>query len=115
MGFGREDAMTLENTGGHYDVVWPRSERTRAAQPLAPRLETLEGKKVAQLWDFIFRGDEIFEILEAKLAERYPGITFVSWRDLGCTHGEDERQVLASLPERFKALGVDAAISGMAC
>lgn len=98
-----------------YEVVWPRSERKRAPEPLAPRLDTLEGKTVAQLWDFIFRGDEIFKILEAKLAERFPNISFINWRELGCTHGEDERAVLASLPERFKELGVGAAISGMAC
>lgn len=98
-----------------YQVVWPRSPRTQAPQDLAPRLETLEGKRVAQLWDFIFRGDEIFDILEDTLAERYPGISFVSWREFGCTHGEDERDVLAALPERFRDLGVDAAISGMAC
>ena len=98
-----------------YEVVWPRSERKRALESLAPRLGTLEGKTIAQLWDFIFRGDEIFKILEAKLAERFPGISFINWRDLGCTHGEDERAVLAALPKRFKELDVDAAISGMAC
>lgn len=98
-----------------YRVAWPGSPRTQAPLTLAPRLKTLEGKRVAQLWDYIFRGDEIFDILEAELSERYPGISFVSWREFGCTHGEDERDVLAALPERFKELGVDAAISGMAC
>ena len=32
-----------------YEVVWPRSERTQALEPLAPRLGTLEGKTIAQL------------------------------------------------------------------
>jgi hypothetical protein len=39
----------------------------------------------------------------------------VSWREFGNTHGRDEREVVAALPERLKALGVDAVISGMAC
>ncbi|MBL23167.1 MAG: hypothetical protein CMM48_04640 [Rhodospirillaceae bacterium] len=102
-------------TDNQYRVVWPRSPRTQTPQVLAPRLDTLEGKRIAQLWDLIFRGDEIFDILEERLAKQYPGVSFVSWREFGCTHGEDERDVLAALPERFKELGVDAAISGMAC
>jgi hypothetical protein len=33
----------------------------------------------------------------------------------GSTHGRDEQRVLAELPSKLKALGVDAVISGMAC
>ncbi|MGB8363978.1 MAG: hypothetical protein ACLQUZ_08545 [Rhizomicrobium sp.] len=100
---------------GEFDVVWPRSQRTVGVRPLAPRLETLEGKKVAQLWDFLFRGDEVFSVLEEGLAETYGGIEFVSWREFGNTHGEDEAKILAGLPARLKQLGVDAVISGMGC
>jgi hypothetical protein len=39
----------------------------------------------------------------------------VSWKEFGSTHGSDEREVLASMPRRFKELGVDAVISGMGC
>ncbi len=107
--------MSDKDNGGHYEVVWPRSERQLQMQPLAKRLDTLEGKTVAELWDFVFRGDEVFEVLERDLKRRYPGINFVSWRDFGATHGEDEREILASLPRRFKEMGVDAVISGMGC
>ena len=106
--------MHIQNDG-HYEVNWPRAERQQKRKALAPRLETLEGKTVAQLWDFVFRGDEIFETLEEALKARYPGIRFVSWREFGNTHGKDERKIVAALPERMKALGVDAVISGMAC
>ena len=34
---------------------------------------------------------------------------------IGFVAGRDERQVVAAIPERLKALGVDAVISGMAC
>lgn len=100
---------------GHYEVVWPRSERRLGLKPLAKRLDTLEGKTVAQLWDFLFRGDEVFELLEEGLKQRYPGVKFVSWREFGSTHGADERDILAGLPQRFREMGVDAAISGMGC
>lgn len=100
---------------GHYEVLWPRSPRQTKAKQLARRLDTLNGKTIAQLWDFIFSGDKVFAALEEGIRARYPDVRFVSWRDFGNTHGADERKILAELPERFRALGVDAAISGMGC
>ncbi len=100
---------------GIYEVVWPRGERRQTLRPLAKRLDTLEGKTVAQLWDYLFFGDEVFSQLEQSLRERYPGVRFVSWREFGSTHAVNEKELLASLPQRFKELGVDAAISCMAC
>ena len=98
-----------------HNVVWPRAARQMEFAPVAPRLDTLEGKTVAQLWDYLFRGDEVFDHLEAGLKERYPSIKFVSWEDFGSTHGADERQILADLPRKMETLGVDAVISGMGC
>ena len=100
---------------GYYEALWPRSPRQAKVKALAPRLATLEGKTVAQVWDHVFRGDEVFEFLEAGLRARYPGVRFVSWREFGNTHGSEEREVVAALPARFKAMGVDAVISGMGC
>jgi hypothetical protein len=96
-------------------VLWPRGRRTVSARPVAPRLETLRGKTIGQLWDDLFRGDEIFPMLEAALAERFPGVTFIGYRTFGSTHGAEEHEVLRGLPSRMKELGVDAVISGMAC
>ena len=70
---------------------------------------------MAQIWDYLFKGDQVFELLEAGLKARYPGVKFVSWREFGSTHGGEEKAALAALPARFKELGVDAVISGMAC
>ena len=96
-------------------VVWPRSAKTVEVRALAPRLQTLEGKRVAFLWDYLFRGDEIWELLKTELSSRYPGMSFVNWDEFGSTHGEDEHRVLAELPQRLKAHGVDAVVSGMGC
>ncbi|MBI4189407.1 MAG: hypothetical protein HY525_02580 [Betaproteobacteria bacterium] len=105
--------MSTVNNDGYYEVLWPRGRRQVQLTRLAKRLETLEGKTVAQLWDFVYRGDEVFGWLEEGLKARFPDVRFVSWREFGSTHARDEREVLASLPQRFKDLGVDAAISGM--
>jgi len=107
--------MAKQSGDGIYEVVWPSGERKLKTRPLARRLDTLNGKTIAQLWDFLFAGDEVYTALEDRLREQYPDVKFVSWREFGSTHGANEREVLASLPMRFKELGVDAAISSMAC
>ncbi len=98
-----------------YAVVWPRGPKTAKLVDLAPRLESLEGKRIAILWDYLFRGDEIFPLLEQELAARYPGLSFVPWTEFGTTHGEGEHEVLAGLAQRFVELEVDAVVSGMGC
>jgi len=103
------------DNNGQYAVVWPCGERRQTLRPLAGRLDTLEGKTVAQLWDYLFAGDEVFTTLEQQLRQRYPEVNFVSWREFGSTHAVNEKELLASLPQRLKELRVDAVISSMAC
>ncbi|WP_250518410.1 hypothetical protein [Caballeronia sp. ATUFL_M1_KS5A] len=103
--------MDLNN----YEVVWPSGRQFIDGSRLARRLDTLEGKVVAQLWDWIFKGDKMFEVWERELKKRYPGITFIGWREFGEIHGHNERKVLDELPEKFSKFGVDAALVGVGC
>jgi hypothetical protein len=105
--------MADASTDGHYEALWPRSPRQVELKPLAKRLDTLDGKTIAQMWDYVFRGDEVYALLEEGLRERYPNIRWVSYKEIGSTHGSEEREVIASIARRFKELKVDAAISGM--
>ena len=105
----------MAGNDGYYEALWPRSPRQVELQALAPRLDTLRGKTIAQLWDYVFRGDEVYALLEEGLARRFPDIKWVSYKEFGNTHGGEEREVVASLARRFKELKVDAAISGMGC
>jgi hypothetical protein len=98
-----------------YAVVWPRGPRAVSVKPLAQRLESLDGKKVAFLWDYLFRGDEIFPLLEAGLSDRFPGMSFVGYDVFGSTHGAKEREVMEDLPTNLKEMGVDAVVSGLGC
>ena len=107
--------MSQKTHDGYYEAYWPRSPRQQLARELAPRLDTLEGKTVAQLWDELFKGDVVFELLEEGLKKRYPGINFVNWRTFGSTHGGNEKAALAALPQKLRDLRVDAVMSGMAC
>ena len=110
----KETSVTSDNDG-YYEVFWPRAPRQMQQRSLAPRLGSLEGKTIAQLWDQLFKRDVVFELLEKGIRARLPEVRFVSWREFGSTHGDGEKEALAALPQRFKELGVDAVISGMAC
>src|SRR5690606_2133134 len=98
-----------------YRVYWPRAERADAVRQPAPRPETLDGKTVAFLWDDLFRGDEIFALLQEGIRSRYPSVSFITHETFGSTHGSDEQRILVELPEKLPRLGVDAVISGMGC
>lgn len=96
-----------------YDVVWPSGKRTVKEKEPAKRLDTLEGKVIAELWSWTFKGDIMFEAFEEELPKRFPGVKLISWREFGEIHGANEREVLAALPEKLKEFGVDAAITGV--
>ncbi|MBC2665871.1 hypothetical protein H7F51_10070 [Novosphingobium flavum] len=96
-------------------VVWPRGRWARTGAKLAKRLDTLEGKTVAQLWDWVFKGDIMFDVWEEELKKRYPTMKMISWREFGEIHGANEHQALSELPEKFKKFGVDAVICGVGC
>jgi len=105
--------MTRSDGREIYRVVWPRGAGTVRASDVAPRLSTLEGKTIGQLWDDLFRGDEIFPILEEELARRFPGVKFVGYEEFGNFHGAREAQVSAQIPDRLRAHGADAVIVGI--
>ncbi|MBU1357904.1 MAG: hypothetical protein KJ901_03970 [Gammaproteobacteria bacterium] len=106
--------MDSADNEGFFEAYWPRGARQVAPKALAPRLASLEGKRVAFLWDYLFRGDRIFDTVEEGLRARFAGIGFVGWRDIGNIHGSDERAVVAALPERLRTLGVDAVVTAVA-
>ena len=98
-----------------YDAVWPRSPRGVQQQRRADRLHSLPGKRVAFLWDYLFRGDELFPILAHELSKRYDEIQIVGFEEFGNLHGADENERVGRLPEDLQNLGIDAVVSGMGC
>ena len=98
-----------------YDVVWPRSPLGVQPRRSAPRLSTLAGRRVGFLWDYLFRGDEIFPAVEAELIERFPGVEIVGYDVFGNTHGGDEKEMVAGLPNGLSSRHIDAVVSAMGC
>ncbi len=96
-----------------FRALWPGGENMVPPIRPASRPESLEGKRIGFLWDSVFRGDEIFPLLQTGLEQAYSDIEFVSYDAFGSTFGGDEHSVLEALPERLKTLAVDAVISGL--
>ncbi|MFP5489746.1 MAG: hypothetical protein ACLGHQ_15750 [Acidimicrobiia bacterium] len=102
-------------TEPRYDVVWPRSPRGVQRRRRADRLESLDGARVAFLWDHVFRGDELFPMLATELRARFDGIEIVGYEEFGNLHGADEVERVGRLPDDLRTRGVDAVVSGMGC
>ncbi len=98
-----------------YDVVWPRSPSGVQARRQAARRPSLDGARIAFLWDYLFRGDELFPVLEAELRHRYPDCLIVGYEVFGNLHGTDEKERVGRLPDDLRTRGVDAVVSGMGC
>lgn len=98
-----------------FEVVWPRGERVAQVGTYAKRFDSLQGKTIGELWDWVFRGDEIFPLIEEELANRYPGIKFVSYKAFGSIHGGNEAEAIIHLSETLKQNKCDAVISGVGC
>ena len=96
-----------------YAVVWPRSPLGVQAARLAPRLDDLRGRRIGFLWDYMFRGEEVFPVLERELTARFPGVEFVGYDEFGNVHGPDEAQVVGEIPSVIAARGVDAVVAGV--
>ena len=82
----------------------------------APRLDTLEGKTVAEIWNGVFKGDVTFPIMRALLKERYPGVRIVPYTEFPYVPGTDNPARQRALAQEIAALvkqkGCDAVISG---
>ena len=96
-----------------YQVVWPLGKSHWDLRELNQRIGDLNGKTVAEVWDRVFRGEEIFPAIREALKKRFPGVRFIEYNKFGDTHGIKQDQVLAQLPQLLKEYKVDAVISGV--
>ena len=95
---GSEDQAAA--SGYTLNVLNPQGP-VKKDKDLAPRLDTLEGKKVA-MWlsateDQLFagKGAELYDVLEKMLKEKYPDIEIVSFRDLPMKFAPEDEVVTA--------------------
>jgi hypothetical protein len=98
-----------------YDVVWPKSPRGVQRQSNAERLTSLDGKRIGFVWDYMFRGEELFPQIESSLRARFPGIEVVDYAVFGNIHGPNEATIVADLPRRLREQHIDAIVVGNGC
>jgi ABC-type amino acid transport substrate-binding protein len=101
---------------GKYEVVSPLGERDTKWINMAPRLDTLEGKTICELWNESFKTDITFPAVRELLQKKYPGVKIIPYNSMprhhmlenpGVNNAESEA-LIAALKEK----GCDAVISG---
>lgn len=106
---------TVDPSEPRYEVVWPGAPSAVAPRRRAERLDGLSGRRIAFLWDYVFRGDELFPVLADELRRRFDGVEIVGYEEFGNLHGSDEKERAGRLPDDLRTRGVDAVVSGMGC
>jgi hypothetical protein len=105
--------MPDKNSEPRYEVMWPLAKRSINTQSAAAGVPDLSGKTVVELWDYIFRGDAMYAQIRERLTALYPGIKFVGYKEFGNIHGPKQRDIIAGLADKLRALKCDAVISGI--
>jgi hypothetical protein len=97
-------------------VISPVGLPDAQKQAIAPRLDTLQGKTVAEVYNHHFKGDQMFPIYRQLLQQRYPGVQVIPYTDLPASFvGGDaayHRTVAKEIAALAKEKGCDALISG---
>jgi len=98
-----------------FEVLWPLapSAPDASGDEVAPRSPELAGRKIGLLWDYLFRGDEIFDAVKAEMATLHPDVEFVDFNEFGNIHGHDEADVIEALPIVLRRTGVDSVIAAV--
>jgi hypothetical protein len=98
-----------------YEVLAPLGERKQQDGVLAPRLTTLSHKRIALVFDYAFRGDEMFAHFMAQAHERFEDVTFLDPDKFGNFHGpaEEGERAMARLAQSLEEQEFEAAIVGV--
>lgn len=96
-----------------YEAVWPLGKSHWDKRDLNPGVGDLNGKTIAEVWDRVFRGEEIFPAIRQAIRKKYSGVRFVEYDQFGDTHGVNQKQIIADLPAKLREHKIDAVISGV--
>ncbi len=95
-----------------FEVLWPVEPTAPTATATVPTIGDLDGRTVAFLWDYLFKGPKMFDLVAESLKAEYPTMSFVGHEVFGNIHatGAEEARVLAGIPDKLRQWGVDAAV-----
>lgn len=101
-----------------FEVVSPCGEEAATKTlPAVPRLDTLEGKTVCEVWNGDFRGDESFPVIRQLLQKRYPTMKVVPYTEFPLAKVPTWQAIKKAETERawraaFEGKGCEAVITG---
>jgi hypothetical protein len=97
-------------------VISPLGLPVTQNKGIAPRLDTLEGKTVGEVYNHHFKGDQMFALYRQLLRQRYPGVRIVPYSELPASYvGGDsatQRRIAQEVAVQAKEKGIDALIAG---
>lgn len=97
-------------------VISPIGAEAVEPKNLAKRLDTLNGKVVAEVWNEDFKGDIMFPMYREMLKERFPDVKIVPYTEIprASLKGTPsyQREVLDSIIAALREKGADAIITG---
>ena len=102
-----------------FEVVWPLGQRvqTGPSAGVSERLRRgpldLNSAKVAFVWNYTRKGDQMFQIMQRMLRGEYPDISFVDYDTFGNIHGASEGEVVSALPNLLKTHKADVVVVGI--
>ena len=83
----------------------------------APRLDDLNGKKVAELWNGVFKGDVAFPVIRRLLEQRYPAVEIIPYSEFPHAPGSDkpgqQRERARETAALARQRGAHAVIAGI--
>jgi len=98
------------------EVISPAGLPVTQSKGLAPRLDTLAGKTIGEVYNHHFKGDQMFVLYRELLRQRFPGVRIVPFTELPASFvGGDpasHRRIAQEVAARAKEKGCDALISG---
>ena len=102
----------------NYEIVSPVAERNLEMITMIPRLATLEGKTICELWNESFKANVTFPVIRGLLKKKYPSIKVIPYYEMPIHHmiedsgvnNEASEALIAALKEK----GCNAVISGNA-
>ena len=103
-------------SGQEVGVISPLGLPRTQSQGIAPRLESLAGKTVGEVYNHHFKGDQMFGLYRELLKQRFPGVRIVPYTELPASYvGGDtatHRRVAQEVAAAAKEKGCDALITG---
>ena len=95
-----------------FDVLWPLGPSTVGPLELNASMGQVDGKRIGFVWDYVFRGDEMCELVKDEIRSVSVDVEFVDYTEFGNIHGPEEREVMSALPDRLRAARLDSVIIG---